>query len=271
MYRLTREIRCAVNVAAEDNRRQMAVLPANSHASFPSQTGFGQYLVVRVTLAGEIDTDSQYLLNIKHIDGVVRSAFGVLEAAVSNVGGGPIGALRELFSRLGGAVGDLARGRVRLDQLMVCLNPFLFLSILAREHPMTRLSQKFEFSASHRLHNPALSEEENLRVFGKCNNPLGHGHNYEFQVTLAGEAGSNGMLIDVPSFERIVAGTVVERFDHRNLNAEIAEFAQTIPTVENIAQVIYKLLEPKLAFPRCRLVSVIVWETPKTWCEYTGA
>src|SRR5690606_36332401 len=84
--------------------------------------------------------------------------------------------------------------------------------VLATEIPMVRLSQKFEFAATHRLHNPKLSDEENRRAFGKCNNPHGHGHNYEVQVTLIGQPDENGCLIDVPAFERIVSRIVIDRF-----------------------------------------------------------
>ena len=74
---------------------------------------------------------------------------------------------------------------------------------------MTRLSQKFEFSASHRLFNPKFSDEENLKTFGKCSNPHGHGHNYELQVTLRGRANEKGLLMDIPAFERIVREAVI--------------------------------------------------------------
>jgi 6-pyruvoyltetrahydropterin/6-carboxytetrahydropterin synthase len=127
----------------------------------------------------------------------------------------------------------------------------------------------FEFSASHRLHNPALSEEENRRTFGKCNNPYGHGHNYQLQVTLAGVADGNGLLVDVPAFERIVKEAVVDRFDHKNLNVEVGEFEGVIPSVENIARVIYGLLKGRFGAQGVKLASVTVWETPKTWCEYS--
>jgi 6-pyruvoyltetrahydropterin/6-carboxytetrahydropterin synthase len=130
---------------------------------------------------------------------------------------------------------------------------------------MTRLSQKFEFAASHRLHNPALSEQANRQTFGQCNNPHGHGHNYQLQVTLAGEPSDSGLLVDVPAFEQIVKDAVIERFDHKNLNVEVPEFADLIPSVENIARVIYRLLKPRLT----NLAAVTVWETPKTWCEYS--
>ena len=134
---------------------------------------------------------------------------------------------------------------------------------------MTRLSQKFEFAASHRLHNPALSDEQNRQTFGKCNNPHGHGHNYELQVTLAGAPNPSGLLFDIPTFEETVARTIIDRFDHKNLNIEVTEFAALIPSVENIARVIYRLLKPKLQSDTTRLAGVTVWETPKTWCEYS--
>ena len=133
---------------------------------------------------------------------------------------------------------------------------------------MVRLSQRFEFSATHRLHNPSLSDEQNRKTYGKCNNPHGHGHNYEVQVTLSGEA-DDRLLTNIPEFERVVAATVIDRFDHKNLNVELAEFRDVIPTVENIARVIYGMLKPKLNAGDTRLASVTVWETPKTWCEYS--
>jgi len=132
---------------------------------------------------------------------------------------------------------------------------------------MVRLSQKFEFSAAHRLHNPALSDAENLATFGKCNNPLGHGHNYELQVTVAGDADSAGLLVDVGTLEQVVHERVIRRLDHKHLNLEVPEFARTIPSVENIAAVIYRLLKGHIPAP-ATLASVTVWETPKTWCEY---
>jgi 6-pyruvoyltetrahydropterin/6-carboxytetrahydropterin synthase len=155
-----------------------------------------------------------------------------------------------------------------LHRLRLALSPFLTLTLFAVEFPMIRLSQKFEFSASHRLHNPTLSGEQNQSLFGKCNNPHGHGHNYVLQVTVAGLPYSSGHLIDIPQFERVVASTVVEPFDHRYLNLEIPEFSELIPTVENIAMVIFHMLKPKLEAMRVKLAGVTLWETTKTWCEY---
>ena len=134
---------------------------------------------------------------------------------------------------------------------------------------MLRLSQKFEFSASHRLHNPALSDDENRKSFGKCNHPTGHGHNYEVQVTLRGRPNENGLLVDVPAFETIVNDYAIEKLDHKNLNVDVPEFAEVIPTVENIAMTIYRMLKKRFTGIGADLASVTVWETPKTWCEYS--
>src|SRR4029078_2538325 len=157
-----------------------------------------------------------------------------------------------------------------VEQLTLSLSPFLSLSIRTEESPMVRLSEKFEFSASHRLFNRDCDDAENRRIFGKCSNPNGHGHNYELQVTLVGDAYRvGGVLKNLPDFERIVGETVIERFDHKTLNLDLPEFADVIPSVENIARVIYRLLRPWCAGAGAKLAAVTVWETPKTWCEYS--
>jgi len=155
-----------------------------------------------------------------------------------------------------------------LHHIRLSLSPTMALKVFPVEYPMVRLSQKFEFSASHRLFNASATDEENRRLFGKCSNPLGHGHNYIVQVTLAGTPDENGVIIEVPKFEQIVTSTVIEPFDHRNLNMEIAEFKELIPSVENIAMVVYRRLKPKFENLPAKLAGITVWETPKTWCEY---
>lgn len=265
MFRLTREVRISLN----DCDEAATAAPTNSFGGFPTHRGFGQYLRVQATLRGELEPQTSYLRNIKEIDAAVRA--NVIPRLAS---------LRKSF-RENQPLTDIAAGAfhsiealwfhsgVFLESISVWLTPFLCVSY-EPENPMpARLSQKFEFSASHRLHNPAMPDEENRRKYGKCNNPLGHGHNYELQVTLVGAPGASGLLIDVPAFERIVAKHVIERFDHRNLNVEVPEFAQLVPTVENIAMVIYRLLKSPLSAAGAHLDGVTVWETPKTWCEYS--
>jgi 6-pyruvoyltetrahydropterin/6-carboxytetrahydropterin synthase len=112
---------------------------------------------------------------------------------------------------------------------------------------MVLLTRKIEFSASHRYDNPALSPEENRRIFGKCNNPHGHGHNYKLEVTVAGEPDPiTGMVLDLNELKKILEREVMQRMDHRHLNYEVPELAGQIPTCENVARVIWGLLEPKI-------------------------
>jgi 6-pyruvoyltetrahydropterin/6-carboxytetrahydropterin synthase len=262
MFRLTREVRFAVNLSTRPEE-QFGHKPTNSFAGYPSLNGLGLFLAIRVTLRGDLDPSSQYLMNIKEVDDFVRDD---LPQAIRMIQHGTRSPAR-LLGLFESVLCDA--WRERLDSVALVLSPFLVLSSHSSERPMLRLSQRFEFSASHRLHNPALSDDENRRCFGKCNNPHGHGHNYEVQVTLRGEPDANGLLVSVPAFERVVAETVIDRFDHKHLNTEIPEFHDLIPSVENIARVIYRLLKPKFEAERATLASVTVWETPKTWCEYS--
>ena len=265
MFCLTREVRFAIN-SPEDGPRPDK--PSNSYAGFPSLVGWGRYYALRVSVTGALDRDSQYLINIKRIDALVREhAIPLVRSAALSAAGHqpPTLLVPAVFDELRRT---LPPGTV-LHGISLSLSPFLSYGCLASELPMVRLSQKFEFSATHRLHNPALSDEENCRTYGKCNNPPGHGHNYEVQVTLKGKPKPGGVLLDVPAFERIVAATVIDRLDHKNLNVEVPEFREgLIPSVENIAMTIYRMLNPKFADAGAQLASVTFWETPKTWCEY---
>ena len=262
MFRLTREVRFAVNATPD---RQLHDKPANSFAGHPSLTGFGQYFALAVTLQGELRPESSYLRNIKDVDEAVRRLGIPLVQQGIDARRTPV----DVLGSLGGSLRDAWPGAA-VDELCLSLSPFVTLSARTEESPMLRLSHKFEFSASHRLFNADLSDDENCRIFGKCSNPNGHGHNYELQVTLACEPGRiEGVLKNLPDFERIVSATVIDRLDHKNLNLDVPEFADLIPSVENIARVIYKLLSPKFSAAGAKLAAVTVWETPKTWCEYS--
>ena len=107
---------------------------------------------------------------------------------------------------------------------------------------MVLLTRKIEFAASHLYNNPDFSPEENRRIFGKCNNPHGHGHNYTLEVTVAGEPDPvTGMVLDLKDLKEILEREVMQRMDHRFLNYEVPELAGQIPTCENIARVIWNL------------------------------
>src|SRR6266849_6414413 len=133
---------------------------------------------------------------------------------------------------------------------------------------MIYLTRKIEFSASHLYHNPAFSAEENRRIFGKCNNPLGHGHNYVLEVTVAGPVeSSTGMVADLGELDCYVEREVLETFDHKYLNEEVAAFRERVPTAENLCIEIYNRLQ---AFPGARLERVRLEETSLNSFEYAG-
>jgi 6-pyruvoyltetrahydropterin/6-carboxytetrahydropterin synthase len=107
-----------------------------------------------------------------------------------------------------------------------------------------RLTRRYRFAASHRLHSPQLSEEENCALYGKCNNPYGHGHNYIVEVTIHGPVDPiSGRAVDLESLDSLVQGTIVKQFDHRNLNQDVAEFmGALVPTTENLAAIVQSRL-----------------------------
>ena len=127
--------------------------------------------------------------------------------------------------------------------------------------------RKEHFNAAHRLHNPAWDEEKNYRIFGKCNNPNYHGHNYELEVKLTGEPSiETGFVIDLKYLSDIINETVIEKLDHKNLNLDVPEFAQLNPTAENIAIIIYNILRKKI--DEKLGMQIRLYETPRNFVEY---
>lgn len=127
--------------------------------------------------------------------------------------------------------------------------------------------RKEHFNAAHRLNNPKWSEEKNDEVFGKCNNPNWHGHNYELVVKLIGEPDPDtGYVYDMKELSDLIKKNVLVRFDHKNLNLDTEEFRELNPTAENIAVVIYNILRPKIDE---RLdMKVTLYETERNYVEY---
>ena len=133
---------------------------------------------------------------------------------------------------------------------------------------MVRFSRRYIFCASHRLHVDTLSEEQNRMAFGKCNNPHGHGHNYVLQVTVSGPVDpSTGMVLNMATLDAAVRNTVLDRFDHQNLNFDPLFAAQT-STTENLCREIFHLLVPVLQPVFLR--SVRIEETENNFFEYSG-
>ena len=134
---------------------------------------------------------------------------------------------------------------------------------------MIYVTRRAEFSASHFYHNPSLSAEENRRIFGKCNNPHGHGHNYLVEVTVAGDVDpTTGMVLDLKDLKKLLDEEVIQVMDHRFLNKEVTVFSTTIPTAENIAIEIWRRIAPKLAIGK--LHRIRLYETPDLFVDYYG-
>lgn len=259
MTRLTREVRFAIPLAGP----APAPHPPNGLSGNLIESP-AMYLSLQVTLDGAVDPDSNYIENIKTIDDVVRST--IVPTLVRLVQDG-----RYTLIRATQAAAAILHQRWPERFARVRLSPSAYFSceLADQEQPMVYLTQRFEFSAAHRLDNPALDEQRNRELFGKCNNPAGHGHNYEFEVTLAGPPDPAGHMISSDQFAHIVNRQVVDRFDHKHLNVQTSEFASVIPSVENIARVIHELLANQFPSP-ITLHRVRVWETGKTWAEYAS-
>lgn len=130
------------------------------------------------------------------------------------------------------------------------------------------LGRRYRFCASHRLHSLKLSEEENRRVYGKCNNPRGHGHNYVVEIAVSGAVDpATGMIANLADLDAFVEREVIEPFDHRSLQDEVPAFREAVPTTENLCLEIYRRLR---SFPHAKLERVRVEETGKNAFECAG-
>lgn len=131
------------------------------------------------------------------------------------------------------------------------------------------VSRKAHFNAAHRLHNPELSDEENKELFGLCNNPNYHGHNYELIVSVTGEIDpKTGYVIDMKELKELIYEEVEQPFDHKNLNLDTKEFQSLNPTAENIVVVIWNKLRKRIN--QSLALKVTLYETPRNFVEYIG-
>jgi 6-pyruvoyltetrahydropterin/6-carboxytetrahydropterin synthase len=134
---------------------------------------------------------------------------------------------------------------------------------------MVYVTRRASFSASHRLYNPEWSDEKNEATFGKCNNPNGHGHNYDIEVTVAGNPPeATGMVIDLKKLADIIEREVVEKVDHKHLNLDVDFLRGVIPTAENMAIAFWKILDARI--PEGTLVSIKLFESENNFVEYRG-
>jgi len=132
----------------------------------------------------------------------------------------------------------------------------------------TALGRRYRFSASHRLHSEKLSEAENWRVYGKCNNPCGHGHNYVVEISVSGDVDpATGMIANLADLDGFVEKQVLEPFDHKSLNEDVDVFRERVPTTENLCIEIFSRLK---SFPGAKIQRVRIEETGNNSFEYAG-
>ena len=135
--------------------------------------------------------------------------------------------------------------------------------------PRVTVTRRVRFNAAHRVFNPEFSDADNERIFGKCNNPNWHGHNYTLDVSVEGEIDTaTGYVYDLSRLKKLVEREIVDLVDHRNLNLDVEFFRDTIPTAENMVVAFWKILEPSVA--PATLKRLVLWETENNHVEYTG-
>lgn len=226
---------------------------AENEALFPgfwSRYNHGHNYILDVTVTGEIDDQTGMIVNITEVDRVLKRVIvqpfnnrSINDEIPEFKHKAPC--LENLLDYYWQVINQAPLPpEATLKHLRLYEMPTLFAE---RDSMKTTLTRTYEFAASHRLHAPALSDQENLDLFGKCNNPAGHGHNYVLEVTVTGEPHPvTGMITSLQELDNAVNEHVVNRYDHKNLNVDIEEFQSVPTTSEIVAKTIYQRLNTAL-------------------------
>lgn len=242
----------------------------------------GHNFLCELSVSGNVDPVTGMVVNIKDIDRIMRDRITIrFDGKILDADVPP-------FTESAPTLENLTREiwRLTVDQLPVeCslqgvtlwqTQTYWAIAVPApeRDRSMIRVTRAYDFSASHRLHAAELSDAENDAIFGKCNWPNGHGHNYEIEITMAGEPDPvSGELLASCRLDTIVEQEVLKPFDHRHLNYDVPEFRDLVPTSENVTVVIWNRIAARLKdepFPNAKLFKVVVRETARNYFEYCG-
>ena len=262
MHELSRQVRFSVNPFFDQQ-----IEGDNVYCSKPCGEGLSLFFTLWVQLAGPVDQDTGFVVNVVDIDKSVRKIIVPLftdkmKHFMQCQRHMPISQIARLIADCIVPL-DSAFSTSNVASVTLELNPLRKIKISQEKPEMIFFSEKFEFAASHKLWNDKLSEDENYKRFGKCANPTGHGHNYVLEVTI--KAGIKEEL-SIGSFEKSVNINFIDLVDHKNLNVDVKQFGDAIPTVENIAQFAWQQLAD--IFGQSKLESVAIWETDRTCCVY---
>jgi 6-pyruvoyltetrahydropterin/6-carboxytetrahydropterin synthase len=209
----------------------------------------GHNYVLETEITGRVVAETGMVVNIKDLDAILQErVVDVLDQRSLNdevpyfADRSP--SLENLLIYLKDQIGAVPE-ETRLTRLTLYETPLLWGSLeIHGDDRKMNLTRSYEFAASHRLHNPLLPESENVELYGKCNNPAGHGHNYVLEVTVLGEPDpKTGMIVDLEVLDRTVEERVVDRYDHKNLSEDLPEFRGKIATSEVVVQQIWKELD----------------------------
>ena len=266
--------------------RRRARFSAGDTGSLTGRAGGHDYSC-ELAVAGEIDPDTGMVVNIRDIDAVMKSRIVALLdgkildrdiPALQNTPATAENLARFVWEQCTGHMppqGSLVRVTLwESNERWAALSTPRAADREERAEPLLTVTRLYDFSASHRLQSQHLSEEENAEIFGKCNWENGHGHNYEIEVTLAGEPDPRtGEIAPTALLDLIVEDEVLRPFDHKHLNYDVPEFLELNPTSENVTKVIWDKLARRLAgapLGSAKLYRVLVRETPRNVFEYYG-
>lgn len=268
MVRLSRTVRFCINPPG--------VAPGRAHngtGGVPTMSGIGAYYELEACCVGEPDPATGYLVDIRRIDEAVRQFAAPLIARTTR--DDPTREPSTLVPLLRDAIAEQLGPDAGVASIRWNLTPTYSVETEMGMTGTAIVRQSFEIAAAHRLHADSLSEQENHRVFGRCNNPNGHGHNYRLEPAVEVDIDGAAAGWTLADIEAVTEEVLIARFDHKHLNLDTPEFGPegVIPSVENIARVFYDLLAPAVrarSGGRARLRSMTVWETEKTSGVYPG-
>ncbi|MDR3710763.1 MAG: 6-carboxytetrahydropterin synthase [Capsulimonadaceae bacterium] len=240
--------------------------------------GHGHNYLVEVTASGGLDERTGMVVNIAEIDHILKSeVVAVLDGRFLNKEVEYFLTRPATLENISAFVFERTSPRlptgVALTGVRVWETTDLWADRTKRGETMSvSLTRAYDFSASHRLHSKKLTDDENREIFGKCNNPNGHGHNYEVEVTISGEPDERtGMLYSLEALDQVVEEEVLLPFDHKHLNLDVPDFADRNPTSEVLTVVIWERLARRISVSgNPRLSKVLVRETARNSFEYRG-
>lgn len=275
MHKLARQIRFAIEPFLSSTD-----YGANSYCAKPTSNSLSFFFALWVELAGKTHKDSGFVINVSEIDKIIRAkAIKIFDKFIKKYLARRFTA-GFTFEQIGRILSEIWQKTERdflpakINSLFAELMPARKLGIKNKGDNMLYFSEKFEFSASHTLWNNKFSEKENEKIFGKCANKKGHGHNYIIEVTIKKSAKQSRdsiravrNQINVGAFERIVEKHFIRLVDHKNLNADVIYFKKVNPTVENISEFAFRILEKKF---KTALDRVTVWENDRTFSTFTA-